>query len=123
MSLAGRARSRPIASKEIEMLRSLRSLKRPGPSATDGDLQPVEATYAEQLYRHYAGLPGWRSRDRNVLATHDQAGSQAGAAPSSRAGIDEVACANARTAAHEQEQVRASDDAVIRDAREGRMPG
>jgi hypothetical protein len=72
----------------------MRRLKAYEESATDS-APSLDGTYAEQLYRHYAGIPGWRGRDRNVLA---------------------------KAAAHEDDQIRAADEAVIRDAREGRMP-
>jgi hypothetical protein len=82
-------------------------------SAAAGALPPGEDTYAEELYRYYAGIPGWRGRDRNVLAT----------SPPNSAGLHEIERINARAAAHEEVQIRSADAAVVRDAREGRMPG
>jgi len=64
----------------------------------------VAATYEEQLYRHYAGIPGWAGRDRSLEPLGNE---------------DAV---NDRIARTEQEQVRRADAAVVRDAREGRMP-
>ncbi len=106
------------------MLRNMRHPKGYGMSAADGARSSADDTYAEQLYRHYAGIPGWCARDRHVLAKQDRPHPQAGADPSTRPRLDEdgLERANARAAAHEEAQVRAADDAVIRDAREGRMP-
>ena len=83
---------------------------------------PIQLTYEEELDRHYGGIPGWAARDRNVLATPARARAQLDA--SSREGIDEavVERANARVAAYEEGQIRTADNAVIRDAREGRLP-
>jgi len=75
---------------------------------------PVERAYEEQLNRHYGGIPGWSGRDRNVLASD--------AAGAGRTSPGVVQRANDRVAAHENVQVHAADDAVVRDARQGRMP-
>jgi len=48
---------------------------------------PVEHAYEEQLSRHYAGSPGWRGRDRNVLAIPARARAEIDASRSDR--IDE----------------------------------
>ena len=102
------------------MLRSW-SLKRLKAYGVSGALPSVDASYADELSRHYGGIPGWRARDRNVLAAHGDA--QAGAAPASGARTEEaIMNANAKVAAHEEAQIRAADDAVVRAAREGRMP-
>jgi hypothetical protein len=87
------------------MLRSLGRLRGYRANGTDGALPPfdgVDGSYAEQLYRHYAGIPGWRARDRNVLATPTRRPVEADP--------------------HEKEPIRAADDAVIHDARQGRTP-
>ena len=66
--------------------------------------QPVAAAYEEELHKHYAGIPGWRARDRGLAAA------------------DLENRTNADVARREEEQVRAADAAVVRDSREGRMP-
>jgi hypothetical protein len=79
---------------------------------------PVDAGYAEELARHYAGIPGWRGRDRSLepLSSRAPAGDEAS--------MDDGALgrADARVAAHEEAQILAADAAVSRDAHEGRIP-
>jgi sporulation protein YlmC with PRC-barrel domain len=83
---------------------------------------PVEPGYEDALHRHYAGLPGWVGRDRNVLASSTPAHGKVGI--TSGEGVDgrAVEGASDRVAAYEEAQVRTADRAVVRDAREGRMP-
>jgi sporulation protein YlmC with PRC-barrel domain len=83
---------------------------------------PVESSYAEELYRHYAGTRGWVARDRNVLAASSPPQGAADARSGQRVDATVVERANARAAAHEEGQVRAADRAVVEDARAGRMP-
>lgn len=79
---------------------------------------PVDDAYTQELARYYGGIPGWRGRDRSL--EHDHTSTPADAGRATERG--DVARANARAAAHEESQIRAADNAVIRDAREGRMP-
>ncbi len=79
---------------------------------------PVDADYAEELARHYQGIPGWRGRDRSLDPEAPRA--PAGDEPSIDDGA--VTRGNAWVAAHEERQIRAADDAVVRAAREGRLP-
>ena len=67
------------------MFRSMKDLERYEVWAVDGDVgkvadflfdetswtewsatYPVDADYAEELARHYKGIPGWRGRDRRL---------------------------------------------------------
>ena len=79
---------------------------------------PVDAAYAAGLARHYKGIPGWRGRDRSLEPGAPRA--PEGDEPSIEKGA--IARANDWVAAHEEDQIRAADDAVVRAAREGRMP-
>jgi len=83
---------------------------------------PVDRAYAEELSRHYAGIPGWASRDRSIPPTPLR--TRASSAPANDAAVknDAVERGNAWAAAHEESQIRAADEAVIEDARNGRMP-
>ena len=83
---------------------------------------PVAAAYAEELYRHYAGTPGWIARDRSFGPKLMHA--QSSPKPSSDAGRQDrgLERESAKVAAREEGQIRAADGAVVRDAREGRMP-
>ncbi len=83
-----------------------------------------EISHAEHLYRHYSGLPGWRAHDRKVLAKPARAPARPEAVSAGVANADEevVKEADAKAAAHEEEQLRAANEAVVRDAREVRMP-
>jgi len=67
--------------------------------------QQVAAAYEQELYRHYAGLPGWVGRDRSLEPTTQSEDTT-----------------NARVARTEQRQVREADAAVVTDARQGRLP-
>jgi len=79
---------------------------------------PVDAEYAEALARHYQGIPGWRGRDRSLDPVLARGSSKDEATTES----EQMKRADARVAAHEERQIRAADDAVIQDAREGRLP-
>jgi sporulation protein YlmC with PRC-barrel domain len=84
---------------------------------------PVDRLYAEQLYRHYAGIPGWAGRDRNVLASSERPRAAEVQLPRGEKTPEELlTAANARVAAREEAQVLAADRAVVADARAGRMP-
>ncbi len=90
---------------EIGMMRGA-LLASPEWSATT----PVDGEYAETLARHYEGIPGWRGRDRSFAT--ESTGSPAPTEPQTPYGG--VARTDDCVAAHEERQIRASDEAVVR---------
>jgi hypothetical protein len=112
------------------MPRSVKDFERYKVSATDGDLGSVAAflredtfwTDVEELSRHYAWLPGWAGCDRSIPSTplRTPSGSaSAGAAASENDVLEQV---DAWSAAYEEYQIRAADEAVLGEARQGRVP-
>jgi hypothetical protein len=83
---------------------------------------PVERGYEEQLKLHYESVPGGLSRDRTSPAPANGARSEVDAPTDDGDDPGDVERANAAVAAREEAQIRAADDAVVRDARDGRLP-
>jgi sporulation protein YlmC with PRC-barrel domain len=79
---------------------------------------PVEQAYVERLNLHHAGGPGWAGRERSALPTLDRARARLDLSK----GDGTADGANARVAAYEDAQIRGADNAVVRDALEGRIP-
>jgi hypothetical protein len=75
---------------------------------------PVERDYEAQLYRHYAGIPGWAACDRSLEKVNPPTADQVLA--------NATEMRDAWVARHEEEQLRSADAAVVGAAREARMP-
>jgi len=83
---------------------------------------PVEQAYLVQLSHYYEGTPGWVGRDRNVLANLHRTRAPLDSPDGEKVEGTALRRANDRVAIHGEAQIRAADSAVIRHAREGRLP-